>query len=410
MFAGKFNYCNEIDGAGAFTNTSALPACPEVDYSAGVCADGLQCTAAQCMTCYGEDDNGAMVMKTREWATYHQNFDNTIQGMVVLFEMATLEAWPSIALYGVDTQGTDKWPDTVNDDKANMGAFAYFIVFILMGTFFVANLFASVACDKHDKMSEFYSGMLFLSEEQKVWVVDSKQVWNASPKKYSTAPMIPEMEKVVTNPKFDTFIMWCIVANIIVMSMEFEGMSSGFEDAMWALNLIFLIIFTLEVFFKVAGLGPEAYIADRFNVFDAVVVVASYVALASALGPIASIFRIFRVARILKLIPRAERLMAVVMTVYHSMPALINVGLLTSLFFLIFACLGVSLFGEVVHGVQLSRHANFETFPVAMLTLFRIATGEDWNGMMYDLAIEEGEYNGANKKCVSTENTCPDSD
>jgi len=190
------------------------------------------------------------------------------------------------------------------------------------------------------------------------------------------------------------------------MSMEFEGMSSGYEDAMWALNLIFLIIFTLEVFFKVAGLGPEAYIADRFNVFDAVVVVASYIALASALGPIASIFRIFRVARILKLIPRAERLMAVVMTVYHSMPALINVGLLTSLFFLIFACLGVSLFGEVVYGVQLSRYANFETFPVAMLTLFRVATGEDWNGMMYDLAIEEGQYNGANAQC-STVVPCP---
>merc|ERR1712070_873893 len=195
-------------------------------------------------------------------------------------------------------------------------------------------------------------------------------------------------------------------------------MSDSYGDAMAIINYVFVAIFACELIVKVLGMGPEAYLADRFNVFDAVVVVASLVSLAAD-STVASALRIFRVVRILRILPKAEKLMSIVMTVYHSLPALFNVALLTALFFLIFACLGMSLFGEVVYGAQLSRHANFETFPMAMLTLFRVATGEDWNGMMYDCAIASGDYGMENQQCgkvcpngaatcESSEKVCPD--
>merc|ERR1711998_179610 len=125
------------------------------------------------------------------------------------------EAWPSIALQGVDSvtsmqdvENNDPvWPNTQADNSPqNPEAFIYFVVFILIGTFFVANLFASVACDKYEIMSQFYSGMLFLTEEQKVWVVDSKQVWAAAPKKYSPVPMVPELESIVMAEWFNNLM------------------------------------------------------------------------------------------------------------------------------------------------------------------------------------------------------------
>jgi len=376
-------------------------------FDAGECANG-HCVSADCYSCKYLDGT-SWVYSERRWDTYEQNFDNTVNAFIVLFEMSTLEAWPSIALNGVDAVGVDQWPNKQADaSPENPFAFVYFVVFIIVGTFFVANLFASVACDKYENMSQFYSGMLFLTDHQKVWVVDSKQVWATKPKKFSPEPIVPELKNIVTKEWFDNLIMSFIIINIITMSVEYEGMDDTMSDALEYLNLIFVAVFTVELIMKVLGLGVEAYLSDRFNIFDMVVVVASLVSLAAPFGPIASIFRIFRVARVLKLIPRAENLMAIVMTVYHSLPALFNVGCLTALFFVIFACLGVSLFGQVVYGAQLSRWANFETFGTAMLTLFRVATGEDWNGMMYDLALEDGQINAAGNSCTSVY-PCPDS-
>ena len=65
---------------------------------------------------------------------------------------------------------------------------------------------------------------------------------------------------------------------------------------------------------------------------------------------------------------------------------MINVGALLILFLFLFAVLGVSLFAEVKIQESMSRHANFENFGRAILTLLRVATGESWNGIMYDAA------------------------
>ncbi len=43
---------------------------------------------------------------------------------------------------------------------------------------------------------------------------------------------------------------------------------------------------------------------------------------------------------------------------------------------------GVILLGNIAHGQALDEHANFDTFPAAMLTLFRVAVGDDWTSLM----------------------------
>jgi len=53
--------------------------------------------------------------------------------------------------------------------------------------------------------------------------------------------------------------------------------------------------------------------------------------------------------------------------------------------------MGMSLFGKVKHGDFLDDHANFELFPTAVVTLFRITTGESWNGIMHDCMIQPPE-------------------
>ena len=56
---------------------------------------------------------------------------------------------------------------------------------------------------------------------------------------------------------------------------------------------------------------------------------------------------------------------------------------------LVYTLLSMQLFGEATHGVFLSDDANFCTFTHAFVTMFRCATGEDWNGLMHDLVSGE---------------------
>ena len=58
-------------------------------------------------------------------------------------------------------------------------------------------------------------------------------------------------------------------------------------------------------------------------------------------------------------------------------------GLLT-LFIYLYSVLGVFSFASVKLNNELNEHANFQSFGTAAMTLFRIATGEAWNQLMFD--------------------------
>ena len=57
-----------------------------------------------------------------------------------------------------------------------------------------------------------------------------------------------------------------------------------------------------------------------------------------------------------------------------SLPALFNIGALLSLITFIYAIIGMTLFGHVMHAGALNDQVNFETFARAMLLLFRYSS------------------------------------
>ncbi|XP_014399313.1 PREDICTED: voltage-dependent T-type calcium channel subunit alpha-1I-like [Myotis brandtii] len=85
----------------------------------------------------------------------------------------------------------------------------------------------------------------------------------------------------------------------------------------------------------------------------------------------------------------ATGMRALLDTVVQALPQVGNLGLLFMLLFFIYAALGVELFGKLVCNDEnpcegMSRHATFENFGMAFLTLFQVSTGDNWNGIMKD--------------------------
>ena len=98
-----------------------------------------------------------------------------------------------------------------------------------------------------------------------------------------------------------------------------------------------------------------------------------------------------KVARLVRLVKHLKGLRDLLETLVASLPAFWNVGALVALLFFIYAYVGVILFGttprtNTSEGGSLDEHANFESFPRAVLTLFRVATNDEWVGVMRDCA------------------------
>ena len=71
------------------------------------------------------------------------NFDNVINAIITLFVISTTENWINLMSSGIDSRGIDLNPKIDNNEAWAL----YFVLFIIVGAFFIMNLFAGVIVD-----------------------------------------------------------------------------------------------------------------------------------------------------------------------------------------------------------------------------------------------------------------------
>jgi len=335
-------------------------------------------------------------------ANVPQNFNNALNGCLLLFEMSTTEQWVDMMYAGVDATGIGMQP--IRDH--NPAFVFFFVAFMIVGSFFVMQLFVGVVIDNFNKMKEELGEgeMLLMTEAQSEWARMQKQVMKFKPIKRvrlpGALPFCPKFVRVacyhfVRRPWFDHFIMGCIIVNSLVMAMKYFGANDTYEFALQVINFTFGAIFTVEAVMKLLGLGTQ-YWSDNWNIFDFTIVCGTLLgillkyAAGIDVGSIATVIRTFRVGRIFRLIKSAPTLRKLFSTLVVTLPSLVNIGLLLGLLFFIYAILGVQLYAKVRFGGSLGPNSNFQTITGAILLLLRSSTGENWNGLMYDCALSDG--------------------
>ena len=160
---------------------------------------------------------------------------------------------------------------------------------------------------------------------------------------------------IVTNKIFETFIMVCIVFNIVSMGLSYEGSKLEYDKMLENINYFFTSTFIIELIFKLTAFGFEGFWVSSWNKFDLFVVVSSIVDLVLnsigsgisflRIGPqLIRIVRVLRVSRLLKLVKSMHGLQKLIETLVFALPSLMNVGALLGLLFFIYSVLGVFLF------------------------------------------------------------------
>ncbi|MBP0049664.1 ion transporter [Marinobacterium sp. AK62] len=184
------------------------------------------------------------------------------------------------------------------------------------------------------------------------------------------------MERLRANKLFETFVIAVIIASALLIGAKTYEESSRFDRWINWLDLGVTLFFLFEIVVRMAA---EKRFLDFFkkgwNVFDFVIVVASLVPINdSEMVLIARLLRVFRVLRLVSLIPELRILLAALV---KSIPRMGYVALLMFIIFYIYAAIGSFMFS----GVDPVLWGNIT---IAMLTLFRVATFEDWTDVMYD--------------------------
>ncbi|XP_017780350.1 PREDICTED: voltage-dependent calcium channel type A subunit alpha-1 isoform X5 [Nicrophorus vespilloides] len=184
---------------------------------------------------------------------------------------------------------------------------------------------------------------------------------------------------------------WSVIVlvffNTVCVAVEYHGQPEWLTDFLYYAEYAFLGLFMLEMFVKMYALGPRIYFESAFNRFDCVVISGSIFEViwsevkGGSFG--LSVLRALRLLRIFKVTKYWSSLRNLVISLLNSMRSIISLLFLLFLFILIFALLGMQLFGGQFNFEGGTPPTNFNTFPIALLTVFQILTGEDWNEVMY---------------------------
>ncbi len=84
-------------------------------------------------------------------------------------------------------------------------------------------------------------------------------------------------------PNGTYLIMAGIFANTVVLSMDRYPMTVDEEETIGVANSVFTYFFIGEMVLKLYALTPKYYAKDPYNLFDAFIVIASFVSLVSSL-------------------------------------------------------------------------------------------------------------------------------
>ncbi|KAJ6638739.1 Voltage-dependent calcium channel type A subunit alpha-1, partial [Pseudolycoriella hygida] len=190
---------------------------------------------------------------------------------------------------------------------------------------------------------------------------------------------------------FYWFVIVLVFLNTICVAAEHYGQPKYLTDFLYYAEFVFL-----EMLIKMYALGAGVYFESAFNRFDCVVILGSiFEVIWSALKDDSfglSVLRALRLLRIFKVTSYWSSLRNLVISLLNSMRSIISLLFLLFLFILIFALLGMQLFGGSFNFDEGTPPANFNTFAIALLTVFQILTGEDWNEVMYHGIQSQGGY------------------
>jgi voltage-gated sodium channel len=176
--------------------------------------------------------------------------------------------------------------------------------------------------------------------------------------------------RIVDARWFDPFILAVIVVNAVTLGLEtYDSIARRFGDQLHTANDITLGVFVVELGlrFGAAGFDPRRFFRSGWNVFDFVVIAASFV---PGVRENATLLRLVRLARIVRAVRLLPDLRVLTVAVGRSIPGVASLAVITLLLVYVYGMVGWAIFDE-------HDPANFGNVGQSMVTMFVLLTLEN---------------------------------
>ncbi|KAF9207893.1 calcium channel protein [Haplosporangium sp. Z 27] len=379
LFSGKFFSCND--------------------------GDASVVTLQDCMGTFANNNNVTM---PRVWSNPSYSFDNFMASFLILFELTSQEGWIGVMETAQAVTGLGKQPVP----KASLYQSFFFVVFSYIGGLIVSSLFVAVVVENYEKQS----GAALMSPGQKRWMGMKKLLESTHMSKNhlrkSRSPT-PDLEKSpssdgVPSPYSIYYRLWdwvrCkdswfpMVFDFLTVIIAIALMSEYARINNWELikNGIFMaitILYMVENYIKIKGLGWTAYIWNRWNLYNGVMSALSLITTFLLIcglkwNPLAQAQKLLLTAILLRLIPRVTALNELLTTLAASF---VSIASLFGVWLVVFAVYGImfmEIFSLTSYGPNGGKNINFRRFGTTMLMMVRMSTGEGWNDIMHDFTVD----------------------
>lgn len=184
------------------------------------------------------------------------------------------------------------------------------------------------------------------------------------------------MKRIERSKWFQGFIITIIVIAALTVGAKTYPLPYGIDKAINYLDIFITIFFLVEISLRFLACENKRYFfKDPWNIFDVVIVAGSLMPISDTeMILVARLLRVFRVLRLVSIIPDLRYLINALL---KAIPKMGYIALLMFIIFYIFAAVGSIFFHHV-------NETLWGDIAISMLTLFRVATFEDWTDVMYE--------------------------
>jgi voltage-gated sodium channel len=183
------------------------------------------------------------------------------------------------------------------------------------------------------------------------------------------------LQRIESSRLFQTAVIFIIILSAISIGAKTYDIPPFFERLLSGLDMAVTYFFLAEILLRFSACQDrKRFFLDGWNLFDTLIVIGSLVPLQNAEAVL--IGRLLRVFRVLRLVSVVPELRSLINALLKAIPRMGYIALLMFIIFYIYGAIGSLFFSAI-------DETLWGDVSVAMLTLFRIATFEDWTDVMY---------------------------
>ncbi|MBW7471015.1 ion transporter [Marinobacter sp. M216] len=191
----------------------------------------------------------------------------------------------------------------------------------------------------------------------------------------STFAGFSTLRRIEASKIFQAVVIAIIILSALTIGAKTYDLPPFVEQGLTVMDNAITVFFLIEILFRfTAAPVKRRFLLDGWNLFDTLVVIGSLIPLDNSEAVLLG--RLLRVFRVLRLVSVVPELRFLINSLLKAIPRMGYIALLMFIIFYIYAAMGAMFFSEVDKEL-------WGDVAIAMLTLFRVATFEDWTDVMY---------------------------